>query len=198
MPDYSNSKVYKLVNSIDSKIYVGSTSQPLCKRLAKHKSDAKHKPQFVHKHFNTIGWDTVRIILIESVECFNKEQLVQREQHHIDLYKPELNKVSAYTNCPHNRRHNRCLDCRGAGICLHNRRKTQCNICCGVSMCCHNKQKQQCKQCHGTQICEHNRKKASCKICSSFSCIYCDMNMGKSEDKRHTLTKKHINNFINY
>ena len=129
MPAYSNSKVYKLINSVDSKIYIGSTTQSLCKRLAKHKSDAKKIPQFVHTHFNTIGWDTVRIILIETVECFNKEQLTQREQYYIDLLKPSLNRRSAYVNCPHGRQHSTCKNCSGASICFHNRSKSICKKC---------------------------------------------------------------------
>ncbi len=88
MPNYSNSKVYKIINSIDSKIYIGSTTVSLSLRLAKHKATAKKNPSSVHRHFNTIGWDTARIILIESVECFNREQLLMREQHYIDLLKP--------------------------------------------------------------------------------------------------------------
>ena len=91
MPNYANSKVYKLISSVDSKLYIGSTTQRLSTRLAKHKNDAKYNPHFVHKHFNTIGWDTVRIILIETVTCINREQLIQREQHYIDLLKPSLN-----------------------------------------------------------------------------------------------------------
>ena len=37
MSRFSNSKVYKLVNSIDDEIYIGSTTQPLSKRFADHK-----------------------------------------------------------------------------------------------------------------------------------------------------------------
>ena len=129
MSRFSNSKVYKLINSIDNKIYIGSTTQSLCKRLADHKKSAKYNPQFVHKHFNTIGWDTVKIILIETIHCFNKEQLTQREQHFIDEYKPELNKWSAYARCPHGREHNRCVDCGGTQICAHDRRISRCKEC---------------------------------------------------------------------
>ncbi len=81
MPNYSTSKVYKIINSVDSKIYIGSTTQSLSTRLAEHKSKAKSRPYLVYKHLNKMGWSTVRIILVKNVECFNKEQLNQREQH---------------------------------------------------------------------------------------------------------------------
>ncbi len=180
MVNYSNSKVYKLVNAIDNKIYIGSTSQPLCRRLSKHKSDAKKNPHFVHRHFNIIGWDTVRIILIENVECSNKEQLIMREQHYIDLLNPSLNKQSAYVYCPHGKEHNRCVDCGGASICEHKRVKSTC------------------KMCGGSQICEHNSRKAQCKICLPVNCIYCDFTTSKGDFKTHTKSIKHIYNFINY
>ena len=41
MPDYSKGNVYKLLNSIDGEIYVGTTIQPLRKRLCEHKQRAK-------------------------------------------------------------------------------------------------------------------------------------------------------------
>jgi hypothetical protein len=197
MPNYSNSKVYKLVNGIDNKIYIGSTTQSLSQRLAKHKDDAKKRPYPVHRHFNTIGWDTVRIILIENVECFNKEQLVQREQHYIDLLKPELNKQAAYVNCPHGREHCMCVECGGASICEHNRHKAICKDCVGVSVCCHNKQKRQCKDCGGVGICPHNRVKASCKMCSPKYCEFCGITTSKGTYKQHTKSIIHIYNFIN-
>ena len=129
MPNYTNSKVYKLVNTVDDKIYIGSTSQPLCKRLMDHKYDAKNRPLPSHRYFNTIGWDKVRIVLIENVECLDKKQLIQREQYWIDTMKPELNKWSAYTNCTHGRNHNQCISCHGVGICIHNKIKHRCKDC---------------------------------------------------------------------
>ena len=129
MTNYSNGKIYKIINSVDRKIYIGSTTVSLSTRLAKHKNDAKRRPRPVHRHLNTIGWDTVRIVLLENVTCFNKEQLIQREQHYIDLLKPSLNKQSAYVHCTHGREHNRCKECGGVSLCIHNVRKGYCKIC---------------------------------------------------------------------
>ena len=36
--DYGNGKIYKIVNTIDNDIYIGSTCQPLSKRMAWHRS----------------------------------------------------------------------------------------------------------------------------------------------------------------
>ena len=196
MPNYANGKVYKLINSVDGKIYIGSTTVSLSTRLAEHKSTAKRKPSFAHRHFNTIGWDKVRIVLIETVTCINREQLIQREQHYIDLLKPSLNGRSAYVNCPHGREHNQCLDCGGVGICEHNKQKHRCVDCGGVGICIHNRLKARCKDCCGSQICPHDRLKVYCKICSPIHCRCCDIIVSKGHYKQHNQSIKHIYNFI--
>lgn len=92
MVNYSNGKIYKLVNNVDDKIYVGSTCNLLRVRKYKHKNEAKTTPRKVHKHLNSVGWENVEIILIEDYECKNKDELRARERHWIDELKPELNK----------------------------------------------------------------------------------------------------------
>ena len=113
MPDYSDSKIYKLVNSVDDNIYVGSTCGTLRLRKSRHKADSKYHPnRHIYMHLNIIGWDNVRIILIESVFAETKDQLLLREQHWIDKLKPELNKyLAVYHKCDHNRIKNICTDC---------------------------------------------------------------------------------------
>jgi hypothetical protein len=46
---YHNGKIYKLVNDVDDKVYIGSTCQPLYKRLYEHKNDCKKGHYFFHK-----------------------------------------------------------------------------------------------------------------------------------------------------
>ena len=75
MVNYQNSKIYKLVNNVDDKIYVGSTCNTLRQRLSGHKIDAKRHPTFpVYQYINTIGFDNVEIILIENFECKTKDE----------------------------------------------------------------------------------------------------------------------------
>ena len=92
MANYQNSKIYKLINSIDDQIYIGSTCQTLTTRISKHKNDAQRYPaRPVYRHLNIIGLNNVSIILIEFYPCINKLELEQRERHHIGLLKPQLN-----------------------------------------------------------------------------------------------------------
>jgi len=39
MPDYSNSKIYKIICNITGFVYIGSTLQTLIQRLQDHKRD---------------------------------------------------------------------------------------------------------------------------------------------------------------
>ena len=99
MPDFQNAKVYKLVNTVDDKIYVGSTCKTLEVRMSGHKSDAKRSPNSpVYVHLNKIGWDKVDIALIEKYPCNTKEELKYRERYYIELLKPELNTLRPIIN----------------------------------------------------------------------------------------------------
>jgi hypothetical protein len=200
MPNYANGKIYKLTNSVDDEIYIGSTCGTLNLRKSKHKSRAKTRTnQPVYNHLNSVGWDNVRIILIQNIVCNNKNELLRCEQHFITLLKPSLNRQSAFTHCPHGRHHSKCKPCGGAGICSHGKIKSQCVPCGGSQICPHNKRKSTCKICGGASICKHNKRKNSCKICNigKYKCDYCDVSFGgKSELKRHYTTSKHKKKYI--
>jgi group I intron endonuclease len=90
---YANGKIYRLVNSVDNEVYVGSTCLSLAKRLYAHKQKAKQDiERRVYKHLNEIGFENVSIVLVEEFPCENKMQLERRERHWIDELKPTLNK----------------------------------------------------------------------------------------------------------
>ena len=197
---YQRGKIYKLVNSVDDFIYIGSTCLPLSGRFYIHKKDAKRKPLPCHRHFNTIGWDTVRIVLIENVVAEDRNQLIQREQYYIDLLKPSLNKHAAFTQCPHGKVHCQCKECGGSSICIHNLRKSICKDCNGVSICIHGRQKSICRECGGSSICIHNSRKSDCIQCNGdkYHCYECDKTLSsKIGLKCHNKSTKHITNYRN-
>ena len=51
----------------------------------------KQPERKVYKHLVEIGWDEVKIILIESFPCENKMELEKRERYYIDQLSPSLN-----------------------------------------------------------------------------------------------------------
>ena len=94
MPNFQLGKVYKLVNTVDDNIYVGSTCRTLKERISGHKCDAKRNPNCpVYVHIKNIGWNNVNIVLIENYPCNSKKELKFRERYYIELLKSELNTI---------------------------------------------------------------------------------------------------------
>ena len=79
MPDYKNGKIYKLWSPEGDDIYIGSTTQDLSRRKAKHKSQTDECKSRVLFHKYT----DVRIELLEECPCDNKEQLAKKEGEYI-------------------------------------------------------------------------------------------------------------------
>lgn len=82
MPDYSKGKIYTIRNrNDDTKIYVGSTIQPLAVRFAGHKRDSKTERCKNFKLYIEVNndWDNWYIELYENKSCNNKEELCKRE-----------------------------------------------------------------------------------------------------------------------
>ena len=95
MPNYANSKIYKLINDINDDIYVGSTTQMLCRRMTEHRTDSSRCENRLYISAKTIGGfnEHFKIVLIENYPCKNKEELSSREQFYIDKMKPSLNSI---------------------------------------------------------------------------------------------------------
>ena len=89
---YNNSKIYKLVSPHSNNIYIGSTCKKyLSQRLASHKSDYKewlkdNNNGYVSS-YELFELGDVEIILIESVNCNTKDELLKKEREYIEKYK---------------------------------------------------------------------------------------------------------------
>jgi hypothetical protein len=86
MSDYSQGKVYKIWNDIDDDVYVGSTTAELRRRMTHHRHSMK-RPRYsnhkLYKLMNSYGAEHFFIELIELAKCESKEELLERERHHI-------------------------------------------------------------------------------------------------------------------
>ncbi len=80
MVNYNNGKIYKIINEKGETIYIGSTTETLCRRFGKHKLFCKNN----------------KIILIENHSCNNREELRKREQEIINETPNLLNINKAY------------------------------------------------------------------------------------------------------
>ncbi len=88
MPDYSKGVIYTIRNrNDDTKIYVGSTCQPLYKRFHQHKLSCKQEKLMNIKLYVEVAndWSNWYIELYENYQCNNKNELCKREGEIIRL-----------------------------------------------------------------------------------------------------------------
>ena len=86
MTSHKTSKVYKIVNTIDEMVYIGSTIQTLAERMGKHRERARKVEQYnckFHRHMHTIGIEHFKILLIKSMPFTSKEDLELEEFNEI-------------------------------------------------------------------------------------------------------------------
>jgi len=81
MPNYQNGKIYTIrCRTDDTKIYVGSTTMTLSKRIAEHRYASVNKEKTKTMWYKDIeDWKDWYIELYEECPCENKEQLCKRE-----------------------------------------------------------------------------------------------------------------------
>lgn len=97
---YDNGKIYKLICD-DGYYYIGSTIQKLNLRFNHHKGSAKTGTSRVYTYINNIGWDKIKIELVENYPCSIKSELNKREEYYINLSKNDelcLNFNKAYVS----------------------------------------------------------------------------------------------------
>ena len=86
---YQRGKIYKIISNHTDKIYIGSTTEPtLARRLTGHTQNYKSylagNDRYVSS-YELLQHPDYKIILIESYPCNSKDELLSREQFHIDL-----------------------------------------------------------------------------------------------------------------
>jgi hypothetical protein len=82
MVNFANSKVYSIRSYKTDDIYIGSTTQTLAQRLAKHKTSLKRwkngSPEYMTS-FEIIKHGDAYIELVEACPCSTREELHKRE-----------------------------------------------------------------------------------------------------------------------
>ena len=95
---YENGKIYRIWNTENDKIDIGSTVAALHKRMWKHRADAKlarnHKNS-LYIEMNRLGHEHFRIEIIEDYPCANRLELNRREGELIRQHNSVLNKQQA-------------------------------------------------------------------------------------------------------
>ena len=102
--DYNNSKIYCIRNAVDDEIYVGSTTQALCKRMAVHRANSKREELgncLLYQKMKEFDKDEIFIELIEEYPCDNAEQLKKKEGEHIRRIGTLNNRIAGRTRKEH-------------------------------------------------------------------------------------------------
>jgi hypothetical protein len=88
---YEDGKIYKIICNTTNKIYIGSTTESLYRRLKRHEYYYKNyvnNTKFKYKcHISSreiIQNNNYKIELIEDYPCFNKQELLYRERYWIE------------------------------------------------------------------------------------------------------------------
>ena len=98
---YTNGKIYQITNNLNDMVYIGSTCLPLRKRWYNHKNEMNYGKGSTRRLFQMaaqIGWDEMRIVLVESYSCDSSDELRRREEYHLQQVPVErrLNMMHAY------------------------------------------------------------------------------------------------------
>jgi len=96
---YNNSRIYKICSNLTDKIYIGSTTKTLSRRLTQHKYTYKknietNNNKYVSS-FEIIKLGDFSIVLIEECNFNNRQQLERREGEIIKLNINVVNKTIA-------------------------------------------------------------------------------------------------------
>lgn len=80
--------IYKLLNKINNKVYIGQTIRTLNERIGEHRRDFKNNKsanQYLLNAFNKYGWDNFEFTVIDTVQTI--EELNEKEISYINQYK---------------------------------------------------------------------------------------------------------------
>lgn len=103
-PDTFMHRTYKIVNSVDSMVYYGSTKLSLAERMGCHCYEArKGNPKRLSEHMRLIGIDQFSIVLVQDGYS-SKLEARQGEQACIDAHENKdelLNAMLAYSWNPY-------------------------------------------------------------------------------------------------
>ncbi len=86
MPDYSKGKIYKIVNSVNDKIYIGSTTRTLAQRMGDHRYAAKTERSKLYKAMRFHGIEQFSVKLVKYYSCDTEQQLLAKEFQIVKKY----------------------------------------------------------------------------------------------------------------
>jgi len=95
--DYTQGKIYKIIDETNGDVYIGSTRQTLKMRYKNH--------ELFRNRYNKLK-QNCKIILVENYPCSSRRELEEREQYYIDNTDC-INKKRAYSTLEQTREKNK-------------------------------------------------------------------------------------------
>ena len=89
---FQHGKIYKIVNSVDEKIYIGCTCLPLVERFVIHRKKTGTGKMKIHKHMKKMGRDNFSIHLVKEVPTYSRWHL-EKEEYAIQMTVPEEHRL---------------------------------------------------------------------------------------------------------
>ena len=81
--DYTNGKIYQVLNNINDKVYLGSTCQQLSNRMSLHRRYSINHNGLIYDEMRRLGKEHFYIELIKNYPCETKDELVSTQQCYI-------------------------------------------------------------------------------------------------------------------
>jgi len=169
MVNYQNGKIYK-IESLEGKcMYIGSTCQKLCVRMAGHRASMKKNRGTTSKE--VLKYTDAKIYLIENYPCDSKEELLRKEGEYIRKLDCVNTTVAGRTDKEY---YNDTKDNKRAQWLADNKDKIQKYL---------NDNKDKIREQNKRRYAEKRKIKINC-ICGSY--------IQKYDIVKHNKTKKHI------
>ena len=81
--DYQEGNIYKIYNTINDDIHIGSTTMKLCERMRNHRCSVnfgRYINYNIYNAFREYGVENFYIELIEKCPCHDKEELGKKRR----------------------------------------------------------------------------------------------------------------------
>ena len=170
------STVYKIINDIDEKVYIGSTTSKISRRMTEHRRRARRgETTKFYQHMRNIGIECFKIVCIKEYTDISKEILHKKEDKYIRRFDSVRNGLN--TNA------------MSGYYCMHDKQKRICRECdMGKNLCIHDKVRYMCVECKGKGLCIHEKSKQQCKLCNPETCNRCNKTYaGKQSLRTHQI-----------
>lgn len=177
---YTPGRIYKISNTVDKLVYIGSTVGTIGDRFEQHKKDSRDGSTWaLHLHMRALGAEHFSIELLDAINLITIDELHVIESKYMSMHRSViagLNSQYSSRVCYHGLVLKKCKDCNVGIACEHYFDRRVCFDCKYTE--------------NALDICCHSKMRTCCHLCNR--CAYCIAIC----TEEHKITKGHIQNEI--